>query len=212
MSWAFFADIINGIFDNLLPSKNYVKNLQPRIILGNLVPFMEGYMKRFPWLILLLVMLLGSIPDDKAYAQNASGAYLIPRGSEYVMSIRCNDVGSGNGVDVQVQLDPIPGDMSTAIVAMVTRFGFNSSEHLQLVPLGTIAIPGIHRLTPRFYWHNNNANQVEINLYRARADGKPPKDDDIPIYSVSSSVATPEHTVHPADVWNEFPSFVFIVQ
>ena len=169
-------------------------------------------MKRFPWLVLLMVMLISSIPNESAKAQNASGAYLIPRGSEYVMTIKCNDVGNGNGVDVQVQLDPIPGDMSTAIVAMVTRFGFNSSEHTQLLPLGSIAIPGIHRLTPRFYWHNNNANQVEINLYRARADGKPPKDDDIPIYSVSSSVAVKERTVHTVDDWNEFPSFVFIVQ
>ena len=176
-------------------------------------------MKRYLWFVALAIAFLVGIPDAKA--QNTSGAYLIPRGAEFVLVIKCEHVGDGNGADVQVQLDPLAGDKSTAIMAMVTRFGFDSNTHLQFMPLGSIAIPGIHRLTPRFYWHdinanqlwhNINANQLEINLYRARPDGKPPKDDDIPIYSVSSSVTVPERTVHTVDGWNEFPSFVFIVQ
>lgn len=164
-------------------------------------------MKRFPWLILLLVMLLGSIPDKRVQAQNAPPnipVMIIPKGSDYILRVRTHT--SANRMEIRVQtvkgilsttgtltfpVPPAPDSTTSTMVWARAPFyvGDNGDtkttiKHFKLT-LGQLA-PGYYKLYIGNVWFNDkDADRVDFEIFRANATGNP-GEADAPVFMVSN--------------------------
>ncbi len=165
-------------------------------------------MKKFPWLILLLVMLLGSIPVAKAQAQVVTAPNVpvmtIPKGSDYILRVRTHT--SANRMEIRVQTVkgalastgaltfPVPPAPDSTVSTMLwARAPFyvgdngdtkTTVKHFKLM-LGQLA-PGYYKLFIGNAWFGDkDADRVDFELFRANATGNP-GDTDAPIFMVSN--------------------------
>jgi hypothetical protein len=164
-------------------------------------------MKRFPWLIVLAIALMASIPDDKTQAQPApipqplptQALFQIQRGVEYVARIRTFD--SDNEAEIRVHLERIPNwtnprvlhpdSTSNTILWVRAPFYVDQSSntktviknyHLMLSQL----LPGDYRLLVGIRWFNNDMQHFDFELFQVPSFYAQPADRDAPIYAVST--------------------------